>query len=187
MSAEAKTTPRLKTRYLEEIRPRLQERFEMSTPMRVPRITKVTLNMGVGEAKTDRKALEHAQAQLGLIAGQQPVVTRAKKSIAGFKIREGMEIGTKVTLRGDYMYEFLDRLMTVALPRIRDFRGINPNSFDGRGNFSLGIREQIIFPEIDYDAIDQVRGLDVTITTTAHTDDEARELLRELGMPFRES
>jgi large subunit ribosomal protein L5 len=133
MSANAKTQPRLKTRYLEEIRPRLQERFEMSTPMRVPRVTKVTLNMGVGEAKTDRKALEHAQAQLGLIAGQQPVVTRAKKSIAGFKIREGMEIGRKVTLRGDYMYEFLDRLMTVALPRIRDFRGINPNSFDGRG------------------------------------------------------
>ena len=121
------------------------------------------------------------------IAGQQPVVTRAKKSIAGFKIREGMEIGTKVTLRGDRMYEFLDRLLTIALPRIRDFRGINPNSFDGRGNFSLGVREQIIFPEIDYDAIDQVRGLDVTITTSARTDDEARELLRELGMPFRES
>jgi large subunit ribosomal protein L5 len=179
--------PRLKTRYLEEIRPRLQERLEMTTPMRVPKVTKVTLNMGVGEAKTDRKALEHAQAQLALIAGQQPVVTRAKKSIAGFKIREGMEIGTKVTLRGDRMYEFLDRLLTIALPRIRDFRGINPNSFDGRGNFSVGVREQIIFPEIDYDAIDQVRGLDVTITTSARTDDEARELLRELGMPFRES
>jgi large subunit ribosomal protein L5 len=179
--------PRLKTRYLEEIRPRLQERLELTTPMRVPRVMKVTLNMGVGEAKTDRKALEHAQAQLALIAGQQPVVTRAKKSIAGFKIREGMEIGTKVTLRGDRMYEFLDRLLTIALPRIRDFRGINPNSFDGRGNFSLGVREQIIFPEIDYDTIDQVRGLDVTITTSARTDDEARELLRELGMPFRES
>ena len=185
--AETQQIPRLKTRYLEEIRPRLQERLEMTTPMRVPRVTKVTLNMGVSEAKTDRKALEHAQAQLGLIAGQQPVVTRAKKSIAGFKIREGMEIGTKVTLRGDYMYEFLDRLLTIALPRIRDFRGINPNSFDGRGNFSLGVREQIIFPEIDYDTIDQVRGLDVTITTTARADDEARELLRELGMPFRES
>jgi large subunit ribosomal protein L5 len=179
--------PRLKTRYLEEIRPRLQERLELTTPMRVPRVMKVTLNMGVSEAKTDRKALEHAQAQLALIAGQQPVVTRAKKSIAGFKIREGMEIGTKVTLRGDRMYEFLDRLLTIALPRIRDFRGINPNSFDGRGNFSLGVREQIIFPEIDYDTIDQVRGLDVTITTSARTDDEARELLRELGMPFRES
>jgi large subunit ribosomal protein L5 len=185
--AAATQTPRLKTRYLEEIRPRLQERLELTTPMRVPRVMKVTLNMGVSEAKTDRKALEHAQAQLALIAGQQPVVTRAKKSIAGFKIREGMEIGTKVTLRGDRMYEFLDRLMTIALPRIRDFRGINPNSFDGRGNFSVGIREQIIFPEIDYDAIDQVRGLDVTITTSARTDDEARELLRELGMPFRES
>jgi large subunit ribosomal protein L5 len=185
--AAATQAPRLKTRYLEEIRPRLQERLELTTPMRVPRVMKVTLNMGVSEAKTDRKALEHAQAQLALIAGQQPVVTRAKKSIAGFKIREGMEIGTKVTLRGDRMYEFLDRLMTIALPRIRDFRGINPNSFDGRGNFSVGIREQIIFPEIDYDAIDQVRGLDVTITTSARTDDEARELLRELGMPFRES
>ena len=185
--AASTQTPRLKARYFEEIRPRLQERLELTTPMRVPRVMKVTLNMGVSEAKTDRKALEHAQAQLGLIAGQQPVVTRAKKSIAGFKIREGMEIGAKVTLRGDYMYEFLDRLLTIALPRIRDFRGINPNSFDGRGNFSLGLREQIIFPEIDYDAIDQVRGLDVTITTSARTDDEARELLRELGMPFRES
>ena len=185
--AETTYEPRLKTRYEQEIRPRLQEKLAFSTPMRVPRITKVTLNMGVSEAKTDRKALEHAQAQLALIAGQQPIVTKAKKSIAGFKIREGMEIGTKVTLRGAHMYEFLDRLLTVALPRIRDFRGINPNSFDGRGNFSLGIREQIIFPEIDYDAIDQVRGLDVTITTTARADDEARELLRELGMPFRES
>ena len=179
--------PRLKLRYEQEIRPRLQEKLEFTTPMRVPRVTKVTLNMGVGEAKTDRKALEHAQGQLALIAGQQPIVTKAKKSIAGFKIREGMDIGTKVTLRGAQMYEFLDRLLTVALPRIRDFRGINPNSFDGRGNFSLGIREQIIFPEIDYDTIDQVRGLDVTITTTARADHEARELLRELGMPFRES
>jgi large subunit ribosomal protein L5 len=185
--AEATYVPRLKVRYAEEIRPRLQERFGFGTPMRVPRITKITLNMGVGEAKQDRKALEHAQGQLALIAGQQPVVTKAKHSIAGFKIREGMEIGTKVTLRGDRMYEFLDRLMTVALPRIRDFRGINPNSFDGRGNFSLGVREQIIFPEVDYDEIDQIRGLDVTITTSARTDEEARELLRELGMPFRES
>ena len=185
--AETTYYPRLKARYNDEIRPRLQERLGFTTPMRVPRVQKVTLNMGVGEAKTDRKALEQAQGQLALIAGQAPVVTRAKKSIAGFKIREGMEIGTKVTLRGDRMYEFLDRLMTVALPRIRDFRGINPNSFDGRGNFSLGVREQIIFPEIDYDTIDQVRGLDVTITTTARADDEARELLRELGMPFRES
>ena len=185
--AETTYEPRLKSRYAAEIRPRLQERLGATTPMRVPRVTKVTLNMGVGEAKTDRKALDHAQAQLELIAGQHPIVTKAKRSIAGFKIREGMEIGTKVTLRGDRMYEFLDRLITVALPRIRDFRGINPNSFDGRGNFSLGIREQIIFPEVDYDQIDQVRGLDVAITTTARTDDEARELLREFGMPFRES
>jgi large subunit ribosomal protein L5 len=185
--AETTYEARLKVRYEQEIRARLQEKLGFSTPMRVPKVTKVTLNMGVSEAKTDRKALEHAQAQLALIAGQQPIVTKAKKSIAGFKIREGMDIGTKVTLRGTTMYEFLDRLVTVALPRIRDFRGINPNSFDGRGNFSLGIREQIIFPEIDYDAIDQVRGLDVTITTTARADDEARELLRELGMPFRES
>ena len=187
MSANAKTVPRLKTRYLEEIRPRLQERFEMSTPMRVPRVTKVTLNMGVGEAKTDRKALDHAQTQLGLIAGQQPVVTRAKKSIAGFKIREGMPIGCKVTIRGDRMYEFLDRLLAIALPRIRDFRGINANAFDGRGNFSMGVREQIIFPEINYDDIQEVRGLTVTITTSAPTDDQARELLRALGMPFATS
>jgi large subunit ribosomal protein L5 len=187
MMAETAYVPRLKSRYAEDIRPRLQERFGFATPMRVPRIEKITLNMGVGEAKQDRKALEHAQGQLALIAGQHPVITKAKRSIAGFKIREGMEIGTKVTLRGDRMYEFLDRLMTVALPRIRDFRGISPNSFDGRGNFSLGVREQIIFPEIDYDAIDQIRGLDVTITTSARTDEEARELLRELGMPFREN
>jgi large subunit ribosomal protein L5 len=185
VSANAKTQPRLKTRYTEEIRPRLQERFQMSTPMRVPRITKVTLNMGVGEAKTDRKALEHAQTQLGLIAGQQPVVTRAKKSIAGFKIREGMEIGTKVTLRGDYMYEFLDRLMTVALPRIRDFRGINPNSFDGRGNYTFGVTEQLIFPEIDYDKVDSPRGMDITIVTTARTDAEGKALLDAFGFPFK--
>ncbi len=177
--------PRLKTRYLEEIRPRLQERLEMTTPMRVPKVTKVTLNMGVGEAKTDRKALEHAQAQLGLIAGQQPVVTRAKKSIAGFKIREGMPIGAKVTLRGARMWEFLDRLVSIALPRIRDFRGLSPASFDGRGNYSLGVREQIIFPEIDYDDVETIRGLDVTITTSAETDEEAFALLRELGLPFR--
>jgi large subunit ribosomal protein L5 len=187
MAKESTYSPRLKDRYESEIRGRLQERLGYSTPMRVPRLTKITLNMGVGEAKQDRKALDHAQAQLAKIAGQQPVITKAKKSIAGFKIREGMDIGTKVTLRGARMYEFLDRLTTVALPRIRDFRGINPNSFDGRGNFSLGIREQIIFPEIEYDSIDQVRGLDVTITTTARADDEARELLRELGMPFREA
>jgi large subunit ribosomal protein L5 len=186
MSTQA-SSPRLKTRYQEDILPRLAERLELKSTMRVPRIEKITLNMGVGEAKQDRKVLDHATAQLALIAGQRPVITKAKRSIAGFKIREGMEIGTKVTLRGDRMYEFLDRFLTIALPRIRDFRGVNPNSFDGRGNYSIGIREQLIFPEVDYDEIDQVRGLDVTITTSAHTDEEARELLRELGMPFREA
>jgi large subunit ribosomal protein L5 len=185
--SETTYIPRLKTRYQDEIRDRLQERLGFSTTMRVPQLTKITLNMGVSEAKQDRKALDHAQNQLAIIAGQHPIVTRAKKSIAGFKIREGMEIGTKVTLRGDRMYEFLDRLLTIALPRIRDFRGISPNAFDGRGNYSLGIREQVIFPEIDYDQVDAVRGLDVTITTTAKTDEEARELLRELGLPFREN
>jgi large subunit ribosomal protein L5 len=176
---------RLKARYLEEVRDRLQEKHGYKSPMQVPRLLKVTLNMGVGEAKTDSKVLDHAVAQLTQIAGQQPIITKARRSIAGFKIREGMPIGAKVTLRGDRMYEFLDRLMTIAMPRIRDFRGIDPNAFDGRGNFSVGIREQIIFPEIDYDAIDKVRGLDVAITTSAATDDEARDLLRELGMPFR--
>ena len=176
---------RVKDRYLKEIRPALIERFGYSTPMQAPRLLKITLNMGVGEAKQDSKMLDHAVAQLTQIAGQQPIITKARRSIAGFKIREGMPIGAKVTLRGERMYEFLDRLMTIAMPRIRDFRGLNPRSFDGRGNYSLGIREQIIFPEIDYDAIDKVRGLDVAITTTARTDDEARDLLRELGMPFR--
>ena len=155
--------------------------------MQAPRVSKITLNMGVSDAKTDSKALEHAVDQMTLIAGQKPIVTLARKSIAGFKLREGMPIGCKVTLRGERMYEFLDRLTTVALPRIRDFRGISPKSFDGRGSYSLGIREQIIFPEIDYDKIDTIRGLDVTITTTAATDDEARELLIQLGMPFREA
>jgi len=187
--AEVETTyvPRLKRRYEEEILGRLMGSGAYRTPMEAPRLVKITLNMGVGEAKNDSKVLDRAAGQLAEIAGQKPVITRAKKSIAGFKIREGMPIGCKVTLRGAQMYDFLDRLVTIALPRIRDFRGINPNSFDGRGNFSLGVREQIIFPEIDYDQIDQVRGFDVAITTTARTDDEARELLRELGMPFRES
>jgi large subunit ribosomal protein L5 len=179
-------TARLKTQYEQELRGRLQSDLGYSSVMQVPKIAKITLNMGVGEAKNDSKVLDAAVGQLALIAGQQPVITKAKKSIAGFKIREGMPIGTKVTLRGVRMYEFLDRLLTVALPRIRDFQGINPNAFDGRGNYSLGLREQIIFPEIDYDTIDQVRGLDVTITTTAKTDDEARELLRAFGFPFRE-
>ncbi len=184
MSATEIPAPRLKVRYDEEIRDRLKERLGHGSTMAVPRIVKVTLNMGVGEAKTNAKALDDAAAQLAIIAGQRPVMTRAKNSIAGFKIREGMPLGCKVTLRGDRMYEFLDRLMTIALPRIRDFRGINPNAFDGRGNFSMGVREQIIFPEIDYDDISETRGLNITITTTARNDDEARELLRELGMPF---
>ena len=180
-------SPRLHGRYDAEVRDALMERFGYSSVMQVPRIQKVTLNMGVGEAKQNRKALDEAAEQLATISGQRPVITKAKKSIAGFKLREGMDIGCKVTLRGARMWEFLDRLMAVALPRIRDFRGLSPSSFDGRGNYSLGVREQIIFPEIDYDRIDTVRGLDVTITTTAKTDEEARELLRLLGMPFRES
>jgi large subunit ribosomal protein L5 len=175
---------RLKDRYEQEIRPALVERFRYSTPMQAPKITKVTLNMGVGEAKQDSKLLEAATEQLGIIAGQQPNVRRARKSIAAFKLREGMPVGVSVTLRGERSYEFLDRLMSIAIPRIRDFRGLNPRSFDGRGNYSLGVREQIIFPEIDYDAIDQVRGLDVTITTTAPTDEEAFALLQAFGMPF---
>ena len=187
MSTAAAPPARLKQRYLDEVRPQLMERFGYSTVMQAPKIEKITLNMGVGEAKTNAKALDDAAEQLALIAGQRPVITRAKKSIAGFKIREGMPIGCKVTIRGDRMYEFLDRLLAIALPRIRDFRGINANAFDGRGNFSMGVREQIIFPEINYDDIQEVRGLTVTITTSAPTDDQARELLRALGMPFATS
>ena len=175
---------RLKERYEEEIRPELIKRFGYSTPMQAPRIAKITLNMGVGEAKQDSKMLEAASEQLATIAGQKPNVRRARKSIAAFKLREGMPVGVAVTLRGERGYEFLDRLMSIAIPRIRDFRGLNPRSFDGRGNYSMGVREQIIFPEIDYDAIDQVRGLDITITTTAGTDDEAFALLDAFGMPF---
>jgi large subunit ribosomal protein L5 len=187
MSATEIPTPRLKERYDEQVRDELRERLGLSTTMAVPRLEKITLNMGVGEAKLNSKALDDAVEELATIAGQRPVITRAKNSIAGFKIREGMPIGCKATLRGDRMYEFLDRLTTIALPRIRDFRGINPGSFDGRGNFSLGIREQIIFPEINYDDVSQVRGLNVTITTTAPDDEGARELLRALGMPFAAS
>jgi large subunit ribosomal protein L5 len=179
--------PRLKELYNDEIRAALQESLGLSSMMAVPRLQKITLNMGVGEAKTNAKALDEAAEQLAIIAGQRPVITRAKKSIAGFKIREGMPIGCKATLRGDRMYEFLDRLMAIALPRIRDFRGISPNAFDGRGNFSMGVREQIIFPEINYDDIHEVRGLTITITTSAATDDHARELLRAMGMPFATS
>jgi large subunit ribosomal protein L5 len=175
---------RLKTRYNEEIRPALQRKFGYSSIMEAPKVVKVTLNMGVGEAKQDAKMLEAAREQLATIAGQHPNVRRARKSVAAFKLREGMPVGLSVTLRDDRMYEFLDRLFSIAIPRIRDFRGLNPRSFDGRGNYSMGVREQIIFPEIDYDSIDQTRGLDVTITTTAKTDAEAFALLDALGMPF---
>jgi large subunit ribosomal protein L5 len=175
---------RLKTRYFEEVRPALIERFEFSSNMQAPRLQKITLNMGVGLAKQDSKVLKAATEQLATIAGQQPSVRRARKSIAAFKLREGMPVGVSVTLRGERAYEFLDRLVSIAIPRIRDFRGLNPRSFDGRGNYTMGVREQIIFPEIDYDAIDQVRGLDITITTTAKTDIEAFALLKAFGMPF---
>jgi large subunit ribosomal protein L5 len=176
--------PRLKQRYNDELRTQLKEQLAVKSIMQVPRISKITLNMGVGEGKTDAKALDAAIEELSIIAGQRAQVRRARKSIAQFKIREGMPIGARVTLRGDRMWEFLDRLISIALPRIRDFRGLNPNSFDGRGNYSLGIREQIIFPEIDYDSISQVRGLDVAITTTAEADDPAEALLRGLGLPL---
>jgi large subunit ribosomal protein L5 len=175
---------RLKERYEQEIRPELVKQFSYSTPMQAPKITKITLNMGVGDAKQDSNMLEAATEQLATIAGQKPNVRRARKSIASFKLREGMPVGVSVTLRGERSYEFLDRLMSIAIPRIRDFRGLSPRSFDGRGNYSIGIREQIIFPEIDYDSIDQVRGLDVTITTTAQSDEEAFALLDAFGMPF---
>ena len=177
-------TARLKTRYLQEIRPALVDRFGYSSVMQAPRLEKITLNMGVGQAKQDSKMLKAAREQLATIAGQQPSVRRARKSVAAFKLREGMPVGVAVTLRAERSYEFLDRLVSIAIPRIRDFRGLNPRSFDGRGNYSLGVREQIIFPEIDYDAIDEVRGLDITITTTASNDVEAYALLSALGMPF---
>ncbi len=175
---------RLKTRYNDEIRPGLVERFGYRTPMEAPRIEKVTVNMGVGDAKQDSKVLEAATGQLATITGQKPNIRRARKSIAQFKVREGMPVGIAVTLRGERQYEFLDRLMSIAIPRIRDFRGLSPRSFDGRGSYSMGIREQIIFPEVDYDEVDQVRGLDVTITTSARTDEECFALLEALGMPF---
>jgi large subunit ribosomal protein L5 len=182
--APPKIVPRLKERYEQEIRPELCKRMGYSSAMQAPRVEKITLNMGVGEAKVEAKILESAQEQLAVIAGQQPNLRRARKSIAAFKLREGMPVGVSVTLRDARMYEFLDRLMSIAIPRIRDFRGLSPRSFDGRGNYSMGIKEQIIFPEIDYDSIDQVRGLDVTITTTAQTDEEAFALLEAFGMPF---
>jgi len=183
-AARASYAPRLKVLYEQELRERLKDELELSSLMDVPRISKITLNMGVGEAKTDAKLLDSAIEELTIIAGQRAHVRRARKSIAQFKIREGMPVGTRVTIRGARMYEFLDRLVAIALPRIRDFRGLSPASFDGRGNYSLGLREQIIFPEINYDDIQQVRGLDVAITTTAKTDDQAFALLRGLGLPF---
>ena len=176
--------PRLKEMYETDLRPRLKDELGLRSVMQVPRIEKITLNMGVGDAKTDTKALDSALEELTTIAGQRAQMRRARKSIASFKLREGMPIGARVTLRGARMWEFLDRLISIALPRIRDFRGLNPGSFDGRGNFSLGIREQIIFPEIDYDSIAAIRGLDVAITTTAENDEQARALLSALGMPF---
>ena len=185
MAATEETyVPRLKQRYNEELKPKLKDELQLSSIMQAPTVSKITLNMGVGEGKTDAKQIDSALDELTIIAGQRAQVRRARKSIAQFKIREGMPIGVKVTLRGDRMWEFLDRLVSIALPRIRDFRGLNPDSFDGRGNYSIGIREQIIFPEIDYDSINQIRGLDVAITTTAVDDSQARALLTELGLPF---
>ena len=176
--------PRLKQRFEEEIRSQLKNELELSSTMQVPQVTKVTLNMGVGEAKTDAKALDAAIDELTIIAGQRAQVRRAKKSIASFKVREGMPVGARVTLRGARMYEFLDRLASIALPRIRDFRGLDPRGFDGRGNYSIGIREQIIFPEIDYDKVPAVRGLDIAITTSAETDEQGLALLSAVGLPF---
>ncbi|MFK7161568.1 50S ribosomal protein L5 [Marinospirillum sp. MEB164] len=176
---------RLKKLYQEEVAAKLKQELGLKNVMEVPRITKITLNMGVGEALNDKKLMENAVADLEKLSGQKPIVTKARKSIAGFKVREGWPIGCKVTLRAERMWEFLDRLVDISIPRIRDFRGLNPKSFDGRGNYSMGVREQIIFPEIDYDKVDKVRGLDITITTTARNNDEGRALLTALGFPFK--
>ena len=175
---------RLKDLYMDEIREQMMKKFGYKNIMQVPKLDKIVVNMGIGEARENEKILEAAARDMATITGQKPVITKAKKSIANFKIREGMPIGCKVTLRGDRMYEFLDRLVNLALPRVRDFRGVNPNSFDGRGNYAMGIKEQLIFPEIEYDKIDKVRGMDIIFTTTANTDEEARELLRLFNMPF---
>ena len=177
-------TPRMKQKYADDIVKAMTEKFGYSNRMQVPQLSKITLNMGVGEASQDKKKVQIASAEMELIAGQKPVITKAKKSIAQFKLREGMPIGCKVTLRRDRMFEFLDRLVTIAMPRIRDFRGLNPKSFDGQGNYAMGVKEQIIFPEISYDKIEKVRGMDIIVTTTAKTDEEARELLRLFGFPF---
>ena len=177
----------LKAKYLEDIVPKLTEQFNFSNVHEVPKVVKITINRGLGEASQNAKALESSINELTVITGQKPVVTRAKKAIASFKIRQGMPVGVMVTLRGDKMYAFLERLIALALPRIRDFRGISPKSFDGRGNYSLGVREQLMFPEIDYDSIDQIRGMDISIVTSATNDEEGRALLKEMGMPFREN
>ncbi len=177
--------PRLKTHYEKVVREAMIKKFEYKNPMQIPRIEKIVLNMGVGEAVNDRKKVENAAGDLAMIAGQKPVVTRARKSIATYKVREGMALGAKVTLRGDRMYEFIDRLVTIALPRVKDFRGLNPKSFDGRGNFALGLKEHIVFPEIEYDKVDEVWGMDVIVCTSAGSDDEARELLSQFNFPFR--
>ncbi|WP_294945631.1 50S ribosomal protein L5 [Sulfurivirga sp.] len=176
---------RLKQYYREEVLPKLMERFGYKSPMQAPRLVKITLNMGVGEALGDKKILDNAMEDMAAIAGQKPVKTLARKSVAGFKLREGWPIGCKVTLRGDRMYEFLDRLINIALPRVRDFRGVSPKSFDGRGNFNMGVREQIIFPEIEFEKVDAIRGMDISITTTAETDEEARALLESFNFPFK--
>lgn len=176
--------PRMIDKYKNDVAPALKDKFQYTTPMQTPKLVKVVVNMGVGDVKENAKALESAVNELALISGQKPVVTKAKKSVANFKVREGMNIGCKVTLRGDRMYEFVDKLFNIALPRVRDFRGINPNSFDGRGNFSMGVKEQLIFPEIDIDKVEKVRGMDITFVTTAKTDEEAKELLALLGLPF---
>ena len=175
---------RLEERYTKELKDALMKKFSYSSVMQIPKLDKVVVNIGMGEAKENAKAIDYAMNDLALITGQKPIVTKAKKSVASFKVREGMNIGCKVTLRGSKMYEFVDRLFNAALPRVRDFRGINPNSFDGRGNYSMGIKEQLIFPEIDYDKIDKIRGMDIIFVTTAHTDEEARELLTLMGAPF---
>ncbi|GAA4662050.1 50S ribosomal protein L5 [Bartonella pachyuromydis] len=183
--AEEKQTPRMKTHYFEVVRKALQEKFHYKNAMQIPRVDKIVVNMGIGEATADSKKPSLAAEDLGLITGQKAVVTRARNSIATFKVREGMPLGAKVTLRKDRMFEFLDRLVTIALPRVRDFRGLNPKSFDGRGNFAMGIKEHIVFPEINYDKVDQIWGMDIIVCTTAKTDDEARELLRAFNFPFR--
>ena len=176
---------RLKDKYVNEVAPALQEQFKYKSCMQIPKIEKIVLNMGVGEVKDNPKALENAMRDMGIICGQKPIATVASKSVAAFKLREGMKIGCKVTLRGENMYNFLDKFISISLPRVRDFRGINPNSFDGHGNYAMGIKEQLMFPEIDFDKIDKVRGMDIIIVTTAKTDEEARSLLSLIGMPFR--